>query len=72
MQKLLVIFIGLILQIVLMVAVSVGATRRDLIESGVTRSAPMPRRRASSHAAEFIAGDSGVVASRARMGRGPT
>src|SRR5947207_5504624 len=39
MQKLLVIFIGSFFQIVLMVAVSVGATRRDLIEAAYTLGA---------------------------------
>src|SRR5947207_6772707 len=38
-QKLLVIFIGSFFQIVLMVAVSVGATRRDLIEAAYTLGA---------------------------------
>jgi NitT/TauT family transport system permease protein len=51
MQKLLVIFIGSFFQLVLMVAVTVGATRRDLVEaaytlgadaSGVVRRAPPP------------------------------
>ena len=36
MQKLLVIFIGSFFQIVLMVAVTVGATRRDLVEAAYT------------------------------------
>jgi NitT/TauT family transport system permease protein len=35
-QKLLVIFIGSVFQIVLMVAVSVGSTRRDLVEASYT------------------------------------
>src|SRR5215203_4280190 len=39
MQKLLVIFIGSFFQIVLMVAVSVGATRRDLVEAAYTLGA---------------------------------
>jgi NitT/TauT family transport system permease protein len=39
MQKLLVIFIGSFFQIVLMVAVSVGATRHDLIEAAYTLGA---------------------------------
>ena len=39
MQKLLVIFIGSFFQIVLMVAVTVGATRRDLIEAAYTLGA---------------------------------
>ncbi|HEY3180274.1 MAG TPA: ABC transporter permease [Casimicrobiaceae bacterium] len=39
MQKLLVIFIGSFFQIVLMVAVAVGATRRDLIEAAYTLGA---------------------------------
>jgi NitT/TauT family transport system permease protein len=38
-QKLLVIFIGSFFQIVLMVAVSVGATRRDLVEAAYTLGA---------------------------------
>jgi NitT/TauT family transport system permease protein len=36
MQKLLVIFIGSVFQIILMVAVSVGSTRRDLVEAAYT------------------------------------
>src|SRR5438034_11463753 len=39
MQKLLVIFIGSFFQIVLMVAVTVGATRRDLVEAAYTPGA---------------------------------
>ena len=39
MQKLLVIFIGSFFQIVLMVAVSVGATRRELVEAAYTLGA---------------------------------
>jgi NitT/TauT family transport system permease protein len=39
MQKLLVIFIGSFFQIVLMVAVQVGATRRDLVEAAYTLGA---------------------------------
>ncbi len=39
MQKLLVIFIGSFVQIVLMVAVQVGATRRDLVEAAYTLGA---------------------------------
>jgi len=39
MQKLLVIFIGSFFQIVLMVAVAVGATRRDLVEAAYTLGA---------------------------------
>jgi NitT/TauT family transport system permease protein len=39
MQKLLVIFIGSFFQVVLMVAVSVGATRRDLVEAAYTLGA---------------------------------
>ena len=39
MQKLLVIFIGSVFQIVLMVAVTVGATRRDLVEAAYTLGA---------------------------------
>src|SRR6187399_3395566 len=39
MQKLLVIFIGSFLQIVLMVAVTVGSTRRDLVEAAYTLGA---------------------------------
>lgn len=39
MQKLLVIFIGSVFQIVLMVAVSIGATRRDLVEAAYTLGA---------------------------------
>ena len=39
MQKLLVIFIGSFFQIVLMVAMSVGATRRDLVEAAYTLGA---------------------------------
>ena len=38
-QKLLVIFIGVFFQIVLMVAVSVGSTRRDLVEAAYTLGA---------------------------------
>ena len=38
-QKLLVIFIGAVFQIVLMVAVAVGATRRDLVEAAYTLGA---------------------------------
>jgi NitT/TauT family transport system permease protein len=38
-QKLLVIFIGSVFQIVLMVAVTVGGTRRDLVEAAVTLGA---------------------------------
>lgn len=38
-QKLLVIFIGSVFQIVLMVAVSIGATRRDLVEAAYTLGA---------------------------------
>ncbi len=38
-QKLLVIFIGSVFQIVLMVAVAVGATRRDLVEAAYTLGA---------------------------------
>jgi NitT/TauT family transport system permease protein len=38
-QKLLVIFIGSVFQIVLMVAVTVAATRRDLVEAAVTLGA---------------------------------
>jgi len=38
-QKLLVIFIGSVFQIVLMVAVSVGGTRRDLVEAALTLGA---------------------------------
>jgi NitT/TauT family transport system permease protein len=36
MQKLLIIFIGSVFQIILMVAVSVGSTRRDLVEAAYT------------------------------------
>jgi NitT/TauT family transport system permease protein len=39
MQKLLVIFIGSVFQIILMVAVAVGATRRDLVEAAYTLGA---------------------------------
>jgi NitT/TauT family transport system permease protein len=39
MQKLLVIFIGSFFQVVLMVAVTVGATRRDLVEAAYTLGA---------------------------------
>jgi NitT/TauT family transport system permease protein len=39
MQKLLVIFIGSVFQIILMVAVTVGATRRDLVEAAYTLGA---------------------------------
>jgi len=39
MQKLLVIFIGSFFQVVLMVAVAVGATRRDLVEAAYTLGA---------------------------------
>jgi NitT/TauT family transport system permease protein len=39
MQKLLVIFIGSFFQIVLMVAITVGATRRDLVEAAYTLGA---------------------------------
>jgi NitT/TauT family transport system permease protein len=39
MQKLLVIFIGTFFQIVLMIAVTVGATRRDLVEAAYTLGA---------------------------------
>src|SRR6201999_628596 len=39
MQKLLVIFIGSVFQIVLMVAVTVGATRRDLVDAALTLGA---------------------------------
>src|ERR1043165_4342352 len=39
MQKLLVIFIGSVFQIVLMIAVTVGATRRDLVEAALTLGA---------------------------------
>jgi NitT/TauT family transport system permease protein len=42
MQKLLVIFIGSFFQIVLMVAVTVGATRRDLVEAAYTLGADAP------------------------------
>ena len=54
-QKLLVIFIGSFFQIVLMVAVIVGATRRDLVEAaytlgatlgGIVRRVLLPERRA--------------------------
>jgi len=38
-QKLLVIFIGAVFQLILMVAVSVGATRRDLVEAAYTLGA---------------------------------
>jgi NitT/TauT family transport system permease protein len=38
-QKLLVIFIGSVFQIILMVAVTVGATRRDLVEAALTLGA---------------------------------
>src|SRR3954463_2997403 len=38
-QKLLVIFIGSVFQIILMVAVTVGATRRDLVEAAYTLGA---------------------------------
>src|SRR5215475_1324921 len=38
-QKLLVIFIGAVFQIILMVAVAVGATRRDLVEAAYTLGA---------------------------------
>ncbi|MFN5485040.1 MAG: ABC transporter permease, partial [Bradyrhizobium sp.] len=38
-QKLLVIFIGAVFQIILMVAVTVGATRRDLVEAAYTLGA---------------------------------
>ncbi len=38
-QKLLVIFIGSVFQIILMVAVSVGSTRRDLVEAAYTLGA---------------------------------
>ena len=47
-QKLLVIFIGVFFQIVLMVAVIVGSTRRDLVEAAYTLGAT--RRPASSAA----------------------
>lgn len=39
-QKLLVIFIGSVFQIILMVAVAVGNTRRDLVEAAYTLGAP--------------------------------
>ena len=39
MQKLLVIFIGSVFQIILMVAVAVGNTRRDLVEAAYTLGA---------------------------------
>jgi NitT/TauT family transport system permease protein len=39
MQKLLVIFIGSVFQIILMVAVTVGSVRRDLVEASLTLGA---------------------------------
>ena len=45
-QKLLVIFIGSVFQIVLMVAVAVGSTRRDLVEAAYTLGASPQRHRA--------------------------
>ena len=44
-QKLLVIFIGSVFQLVLMVAVRVGSTRRDLVEAAYTLGAQRPRHR---------------------------
>ena len=41
-QKLLVIFIGSVFQIMLMVAVAVGNTRRDLVEAAYTLGASAP------------------------------
>ena len=56
-QKLLVIFIGSVFQIILMVAVTVGQTRRDLVEAAYTlgarcrrRARRLPRRCASCSA----------------------
>ena len=57
-QKLLVIFIGSVFQIVLMVAVTVGATRRDLVEAAYTLGARdwgIVRRVLIPHAAPDIA-----------------
>ena len=50
-QKLLVIFIGSFFQIVLMVAVIVGSTRRDLVEAAYTLGASDRRHRAPRAAA---------------------
>ena len=44
-QKLAVIFIGCFFQLVLMIAVSVGNTRRDLVEAAYTLGAQRPRHR---------------------------
>ena len=66
-QKLLVIFIGSVFQIILMVAVIVGSTRRDLVEAAYTLGAdaggivrrvmlPAPRRRSPRRCASCSAG----------------
>ena len=48
MQKLLVIFIGSVFQIILMVAVAVGNTRRDLVEAAYTLGSSDQRRGAAA------------------------
>ncbi len=66
-QKLLVIFVGSVFQIVLMVAVAVGSIRRDLVEAALTLAratrassavswCPMRRRRSPRSCAWFSAG----------------
>ncbi len=61
MQKLLVIFIGSVFQIVLMVAGAVGGTRRDLVEAAYTLGAQPSGHRAPGARAGERAGDREIL-----------
>ena len=67
-QKLAVIFIGSFFQLVLMIAVSVGNTRRDLVEAAYTLGALDARRRQAGAAALQRAGDRRDAAHGAGLG----
>ena len=66
-QKLLVIFIGSVFQIILMVAVAVGNTRRDLVEAAYTLGSGDRGVAARAHPGQR-AGDRRDPAPRPRMG----
>ena len=67
-QKLLVIFIGSVFQVILMVAVIVGATRRDLVEAAYTLGRGRRRHRPPRDASERRAADRRDAAPGARLG----
>ena len=71
-QKVLVIFVGSFFQIVLMVAVVVGNTRRDLVEAAYTLGCERPRGGHARAAAGGRAGDRRDCCAWCSAGPGPT